>query len=123
MGDRNSLTDSEKAVARRVIPFYQFLRTQMPTQLKALAHSPNKFVNFVNAEKDAAEGTPAQNGPVPSFYKQTMSFELPWQSGGNNTYLSPDLPFTRINQLASVKRPGFHDCSLVWVTATRAGVL
>lgn len=101
MGDRNSLTDQEKAVARRVIPFYQFLRTQMPTQLKALAHSPGKFENFVSAEHDASEGTPAQNGVVPSFYNQTMSFELPFKSGQNDTYMSPDLPFTRINQLLS----------------------
>lgn len=100
MGDPHNLTDSERAVARRVIPFYAFLRTQMPAQLKAVGKTPEKFVDFVNTERNAQEGDTAP-GVVPSFYKQTMSMQLPFKIGGNSTYLSPDLPFTRINQLLS----------------------
>lgn len=100
LGDPHGLTDAERSF-RRLVPFYAFLRTQMPTQLKAIAHTPGKFVDFVNAEHDAETGTPTDTGAEPSFYKQTMSFRLPWKSGGNSTYLSPDLPFTRMNQLLS----------------------
>lgn len=101
LGDPHNLTDFERNTMRRLVPFYAFLRTQMPAQLKAVAHTPGKFVDFMNAERNMEEGT-TPDGVVPSFYNQTMSFKLPWQTkGGDSTYLSPDLPFTRVNQLLS----------------------
>lgn len=100
LGDPGNLTDWERSTARRAVPFYAFLRTQMPAQLKAMYRTPAKFVSFVNAEKEIGD---AQKSPglVPSYFGQDMAFQTPFHSGQNPLFASPDLPFTRINELAT----------------------
>lgn len=103
LGDPHNITNFERATARRAIPFYTFLRQNMPTELRAAALEPGKFVNAYQAPKQEIEQNSSPQGIVPQYFKDTMSVRLPWQIGGNQVYLSPDLPFTRIGQLTSGK--------------------
>lgn len=116
LGDPHNITSFERSSARRFVPFYTFLRQNMPVELKAVATQPGKFVNAYESPKQEVERLSPKQGIVPQYFEDTMSIRLPWQIGGNQVYLSPDLPFTRIgslfsgrNQLESQTSPIFQD--------------
>lgn len=101
LGDPHNITNFERSTARRVVPFYTFLRQNMPTELKALATQPNKFVNgVVSPEQETGQWTPKQS-LVPELFKQTGAVGLPLKIGGNEVYVSPDLPFSRFSEMTS----------------------
>jgi hypothetical protein len=76
-----------------------FLRQNLPVELKALATQPQKFVNAYESPKREVENNSPRQSVVPQLFGDSMSIRLPWNIGGNQVYLSPDLPFTRIGGL------------------------
>lgn len=97
----SELSPFERNVMRRVIPFYTFMRTQFPLQLQQLAIQPGKFTAAEHLFKNISLGAPPINGPVPSYYDQTGSVELPFKLQGQPAFVSPDLPFERLGEMFS----------------------
>lgn len=103
LGDPGNLTDWERMTMRRAVPFYAFLRTQMPAQIKGLIDTPGKFVNFINAGKDIGGGStpPMLNGQslVPGYFGAENAIQTPIGGTKNPLFVTPDLPFTRMNNV------------------------
>lgn len=103
LGDPGMLTQFEKSTVRRVLPFYTFMRTNMPVQLENMVTQPGKFMAFYHAKQNIEAGVPLDK-LMPQFYADTMAIRTGFKSGGNSVYLSPDLPFTRLGEYLSGPR-------------------
>lgn len=100
MGDPHSLTPFEKGVVRRVVPFYTFLRVNMPVELTQMLKQPGKFEDYENLTNNV-QANSKPNALVPSTFINTMGIRLPFNFQGSQAYVSPDLPFTRMGELAA----------------------
>lgn len=90
-------TNFEQNVLKRLIPFYTFTRQNVPLMLHQMALQPGKFTTFYHLGQNIEKGV-APDALEPQFFKDAMAVHLPFKSGGNSTYLRPDLPFTRLGE-------------------------
>lgn len=101
LGDPHAISNVERTTLRRIVPFYTFLRQNVPVELKALATNPGKFVNAVEApSEEISQWSPQGQTPIPQLFQQTGGIPLPFKVGGNTVFLSPDLPFSRFSEMA-----------------------
>lgn len=92
--DYFDLTPFERKVMKRVLPFYTWMRKNVPLQLEMLYRNPREYQR-VNDVMSAAEGEPIDPQNRPSYINDSGAFKL----GSNGDYISPSLPFTDINKL------------------------
>jgi len=95
--DYGDLTEFEKNVMKRIIPFYTWLRKNIPLQMEQLLKQPAKYAGVWHAQEGIEDMTPA---------KEEL-YLPPWMKGGemyvrlpNKFYWNPDLPFQDLARLA-----------------------
>ena len=92
--DYTDLSDFEKNVMKRVIPFYSFMRKNVPLQMWALANRPvNAALTTKLLESFAKENESDQEKKLKPEY---MSSQLPV---GNHEYANVGLPITAMTDL------------------------
>lgn len=104
--DYGELTDFEKTKLKRVIPFYTWLRKNIPLQLEQVAKQPGKYAGVVHA-KDAIEQFSGDEEEkfLPDFMRtQEMYIRMP-----NGKYFRPDLPFQDLSRAFELRN---------WVSAS-----
>lgn len=102
--DYSDISQFERNVIRRVIPFYTWTRKTLPLQIEQLIHQPGKFAHFMQLKNEVEAETPAP-GFVPNYFLDQMSIRTPFQNGGGNVYVDPHLPFqdlTKFNSLSDI---------------------
>ncbi len=88
--DYNELTQFEKGVMRRVMPWYTFSRRSLPTMLEDLATKPAKLAGSVRV----ATGVREPYDFVPGYIGEGASAPIPGAPEGQQRYLSSlGLPF------------------------------
>jgi len=90
--DYSELTDFERNVMQRVMPFYTWTRKNVPYQLQQLGKHPNKYNAVMNAKRNLEWGT-EEEGYVPDYLLQPLGIRMPFTASGARVYSVPDLPF------------------------------
>lgn len=94
--DYSELSQLEKGVAKRVIPFYTWTRKNLPLQVENYVRNPQKFNRFYALKRNTELG--AEEDPiVPGYFHDLMGIKVPLTApGGKSVYMTPDLPINRI---------------------------
>ena len=101
--DFRNLTSEEKQILRRLIPFYSWMRHNIPYQLKAVIKNP-KILTQINWAREAAthgEG-PAGSVPLPNFLAQGLPIAVPDFLRMPNAETAKDPQFARLRGLLPV---------------------
>jgi hypothetical protein len=104
-GDYSDLTDTEDVI-RDMVPFYKWMRTNTPYQIRALAENP-EILTLPNKLQEAAYGAMGldptdERAKMPTWMRQGFAVPLPdWlpfigsdTKNGHVAYAMLDLPFT-----------------------------
>lgn len=76
----------ERRIARRLIPFYSFLRKNFEQQVRFLFEAPGgKTAQTIRAMNVAREEGPGEKGYVPRYLAESLSFKLPGQDNQATT--------------------------------------
>ena len=94
--DYSELTDFEKNVMRNIIPFYSWLRKNIPLQFQSLIERPAKYANVAKLYSELGDMSLETHGddpPTPDYFMESLNVRLPENLGNQPTYIMPDLPF------------------------------
>jgi hypothetical protein len=95
--DYSDLSKTEREVFRNALPFYTWMRKNIPLQAFFLMHSPGKVANLmrvVNSVEDTF-GDEGELGVVPSWLRRGMAVPL----AGGNFAAGVDLPLNDLNKM------------------------
>ena len=94
--DYSELTDFEKDVMRNVIPFYTWMRKNVPLQMESILRNPAKYANVAKAHSEfggLSESVFGDDPPTPDYFTEQLAVRFPVNLGNQPTYLIPDLPY------------------------------
>lgn len=101
--DYTRTTTFEREIATRAIPFYRWMRNNIPYQLRSFINDPAKYhrVNELRLNAQEVAGLDEEN--VPDFMKE--QFAIPWNSDGKGKgeFAAFNLPLA---DLARLNEPG-----------------
>jgi len=88
--DYGDLTETERKVFRRIVPFYTWMRKNIPLQLEQMVKQPGKYTGMLHAQKGIETMSPAEEEKyLPEWMRsEEMYVRLPGKK-----YFNPDLPF------------------------------
>jgi len=93
--DYFDLTAFEKRYMKRIVPFYTWMRKNIPLQVKTLLEEPGKLATAGKIMRSVGEFPEEED--VPEFIYESGGFKLPGPQGG--TYVIPNLPFTDLAKI------------------------
>ena len=99
---RESLTALEQG-ARDVLPFYIWMRRNIPAQVQHLLHDPAKLSKFnkMKIEGDEATGNSTKWGEMPKYMREMGAIPIPLPNG-KKMYLNPNWGWQDIAKLESI---------------------
>jgi hypothetical protein len=100
--DYSDLTPFEQNVMKRIVPFYTWLRKNVPLQAEMITSSPQKYLPFVKAIDRMNEG----KGEVPDYAKNWV--QLPYTTKDKdgkeyNIMWNNSLPYNDLGKVTSLK--------------------
>lgn len=87
--DYFELTPFERKVMKRIVPFYTWMRKNIPLQIEMLIKNPREMAR-ISDMMNAAAGEPIEWGEQPEYIQDIGAFPV----AGSNHYVAPNLPFT-----------------------------
>lgn len=109
--DYGDLTESERQVARRLIPFYMFFARNTRLQVESLGRAPGVLSHYASLREEADEWTPLPDGwaqMLREYQQRGVPMAIPDVAGvghGQPLLVYPKLPLTDLNQLPSPTHP------------------
>lgn len=101
--DPEMLTEFEKNVMKRLMPFYTFTKKNLAFQFDNLTKNGNRYYKInkaYNKALDAATGGNSEN--VADYLKESMYIPIPVKGkDGNYTFIRGTLPMSSINEFAN----------------------
>ena len=98
--DYGELTDFEQEVMKRVIPFYTFMRKNIPMELEAMLQQPTTFTSIqrakMNIDKLNEDSYQAQNER--NEWRQD-DLQIPVPIGGKNFGITDNLPYSQFERV------------------------
>lgn len=97
--DYSLLTDVEKTIFRRIMPFYAWARYSTPRMLEAMIENPgrlSKIPKFREFLKDVTGDF--GDIPTPDYFDRRQAFQLPMMLRDMPLYAEVDLPMLELNQ-------------------------
>jgi 8-oxo-dGTP pyrophosphatase MutT (NUDIX family) len=90
--DYDDLSDFERNVIKKVVPFYTWTRKNMPLMMEMAARRPAVFNKYNSLKKEMEYG---QDRPkiVPQWMERQGAIQTPWKFEGESMFILPDLPF------------------------------
>ena len=103
--DYQELTPFERNVMKRVIPFYTWIRKNIPLQIEQLAKQPGKFAAVPKAKQEIENLSPGINeASMPDWLKELYGFRLPIKTkSGQPLFVNPNLPFQDLGKITDIK--------------------
>jgi len=106
--DYTEVTEFEKDVMGRAMPFYKWLRKNIPRQIESLVTRPEKFARLADFERDLWPDTwktpPEERAVMPSWMEEGASKRTPLvDSKGNPIYVKLDLPIADLQNMGSLQ--------------------
>lgn len=93
--DYEDLSDFERNVARRVIPFYTWTRKNLPLQIESFMRQPQKYVRYLAVARNTELGVD-KDEVVPSYFGEGLGVQTPFHIGDASVHVMPDLPFASL---------------------------
>jgi hypothetical protein len=104
--DYANLSEFERKVARRVVPFYTFSARNIPLQAKMLLKKPGKYAAYQKVREEAANASGQQPGYETNLAPwEQRNAPIPVRIGGKNVTLSAGLPLTDLNEFPNLAHP------------------
>ena len=90
--DYDDLSDFERNVIKKVVPFYTWTRKNLPLMFEMAARRPAVFNKYNSFKKEMEYG---QDRPkvVPEWMERQGAIQTPWKYDGENMFILPDMPF------------------------------
>jgi hypothetical protein len=98
--DYSKTTPFEKNVLTRVMPFYRWMRNNIPYQIKSFINDPRKYEYLNKARLNAQEAAGLNEDNVPEYMKQQFALPL-YGKNGKGKMLGLNLPLTDLTKLSS----------------------
>jgi len=98
----NGLTEFEGEVMRSVIPFYSWMRFNIPLQMQAIMEDPARYAKipkFIQAVESVTDEW--RNIQTPDYYEELHAVRLPLIQKSKPVFLNPNLPFQDLNRVNS----------------------
>lgn len=90
--DYTRLANFEREFATRLIPFYRWMRNNIPYQIKQFINDPRKYANINKARLNAQEAVGIEDEDVPDWMKENFAFPVTGDGQGSGKFLSINLP-------------------------------
>lgn len=100
--DYGDLTQFERSVLRRVLPFYTFTARNTPLQIRSLLERPGKIANFEKAREEAAKAIglqPGWEGALQPWEQEGQPIPVGRNKDGTPQLLYLKLPSTDLRRL------------------------
>jgi len=90
--DYDDLSDFERNVVKKVVPFYTWTRKNMPLMFEMAARRPAVFNKYTSLKKEMEYG---QERPkvIPEWMQRQGAIQTPFTYDGENMFILPDMPF------------------------------
>ena len=98
--DYGDVTPFEKNVLKRTVPFYTWLRKNVPLQTENLIRTPGKYAatqKALNGVGDLSEPVDEKN--IPDYMDNPNWIKTPLEQGGNPMYWNANLPIGDLEKL------------------------
>ena len=95
--DYDDLSQFERQVARRVVPFYTWSRKNLPLQIEGMLTNPKAYNAFGHVKRNVELGVEEEQ-TVPSYVEEALHIRLPFELPGGRAYLLPSLPFQELTR-------------------------
>jgi hypothetical protein len=100
--DYGDLSNSERKVLRRVMPFYTFSSRNIPLQMKSLVTRPGKFANYQKVREELGKAFGFEEGweaKLPAVEQRAAPLPVKWKGKEFQFSLGPSgLPLTDLNE-------------------------
>jgi hypothetical protein len=100
--DYGDLSESERKVLRRVMPFYTFSSRNIPLQIRSLVQKPGKFANYQKVREELGKAFGFEDGwenRLSEVEQRAAPFPVKWKGHEFTFSLGPSgLPLTDLNE-------------------------
>ena len=91
--DYDDLSDFERNVVKRVVPFYTWTRKNLPLMMEQFVRRPEVFNRYMSLKKEIELQTDGPPGIIPKWMMRQGAIQLPFKYKGEDMFFTPDLPF------------------------------
>lgn len=97
--DYSQTTPFEREVLVRLVPFYRWMKNNIPFQIRAFINDPKKYANINKLRLNAQSSAGINDQNVPDWMKESFAFPVIGQ-GGKGQFLGLNLPLTDLTKLS-----------------------
>lgn len=97
--DYSKTTPFEKEIATRAIPFYRWMRNNLPFQIRSFINDPRKYANINKLRLNATEAVGIEDEDVPDWMKEQFAIPV-YGEGGQAKALGLNLPLADLTKLS-----------------------
>jgi len=103
--DYTDLTDFENKVMKRIIPFYAWMRKNLPLQMEAIVKQPQKFNVLGKVKTATAQGQEVDMRNMPDWMQDTYMIQVPefLNKTGQPLFWNPYMPFQDLEDIGASK--------------------
>lgn len=98
--DYTQLTPLEREVFARIIPFYRWMRNNLPFQIRSFINDPRKYAAVNKLRLSAQEATGINEENVPDWMKEQFAIPV-YGEGGKGQFLGTNLPLSDLTRATS----------------------
>ena len=101
---RDAFTPFERDIIKPLVPFYSWLRSNLPLQIEALITNPGRYSKIPKAIQNYESlSSDWKDIPTPDYFQEIMAVRLTKEIseglGGAPIYVNPNLPFQDLNKM------------------------
>ncbi len=103
--DYQELTPFERNAMKGVVPFFVWLRKNIPLQIEQLVKQPGKFAAIPKAKQEIENLSPEINETsLPDWLRELYGIRLPIKTkSGQPLFINPNLPFQDLGKITDTK--------------------
>lgn len=100
--DYNDITQAERVILRRIMPFYTWMRKNIPLQAEQFLNNPGRYAWYTKWQRNAEDVNGTDMSAIPDYMRQNLSMTLPGMGDKSGaTMLTPNLPMQDLNMLST----------------------
>lgn len=109
--DYTKTTNFEKNFMVRAMPFYRWMRNNLPFQIRNFINDPRKYVGLDKARRNAQEVAGVDDENIPDWMKENFYFPLTSDGKGKGKMLGFNLPAGDLARLSTPLKMGVESAT------------